>query len=269
MNLFGFKTKKPKRNRHFTPLRFGPAFASIGNDQIKIFEGELNDRIFDVQKEFSSDDARLILSMEKHRIGHCFAELEKKSITTITVWDVVVDKAYQQKGLASLMIKILARELILLNKTVQFKFRMLQLFKPGAQDVRQQNVGIGVIVYKLGFSCEYDMPNLIRRNNILTVDVIPPFNSIPPAFKIVLSEYPYTLIAFMIDWDTEKPIANYDTYLKFHSRIDVITDWAKTRAMIIGNANYFLKEDGISEFINHIAMSKAEAELFYKKIQGI
>jgi len=269
MGFLSFGRNKSNSNGHFvfSPQPFGPTFTVLSDGRIRILQGELTNQILTTAQDITHDDARLLLYFNGHRIGHCFAETDKRNI--ITIWDIGIEQTYQRKGLASLMVRILARELIFQNKVARFKFRMLQLCKSAEQEIRLQNVGIGVMMYKLGLSCEYNLTEVIKRNNIVSIDVLPPNDVTPPAYKIVLGHYPFVLIAFMIDWDTEKPIANYETYLKFKTRTDVIMDWSKTKAMIVGNANYFLRESGIREFINHLATSSAEAELFYKKVRGL
>jgi hypothetical protein len=69
--------------------------------------------------------------------------------------------------------------------------------------------------------------------------------------------------------EIEKPINDYEIYIKFRSQYDIILDWVKRHQIVAGNANYFLKEDGVDTFINRLAISKAESELFLSRIQPI
>lgn len=263
MTLIG---KFPKEDI-FTPKPFGPCFDWEGDSEIKILDGELTGQKFFLEKELTDNFAQIILYSQGKRIGHCSAEYEKNSL--ITIWDVFVDDKYLKKGLASLMIKILTRELLFRQTTTRIKFRVITLFKPDEQEIRLRNVGIGNIVYKLGLTCEYDLEALIMQHNVVSIDVVPPIDSTPPAYKITLNIYPYTLITFIIDSVTEKPILDFDIYIKFRSQYEVIINWAQNQQLVIGNANYLLKDNGISEFINRLANSKAEAELFYNRIQPL
>jgi hypothetical protein len=249
----------------FTPKPFGPAYIIENDNQVKILEGNLKDQIFSIEKESSDHHLKLILISQDKAIGHCYAEYEKNS--SITVWDVVLDASHRMSGLASLMVKIVLRELLFLQKTTCIRFRMVQLFKPDEKEIKLQNVGIGVMMYKLGLTCEYDLPALIVQNHVDNVEVIFASDPTPPAFKMKLNVYPFTLIAFIMDLDTAKPINNLDVYTRFQSQYEVIIDWVKHRQLVIGNANYLLKDDGIGEFVNRIANNTNEAELFFNRIK--
>lgn len=51
-------------------------------------------------------------------------------------------------------------------------------------------------------------------------------------------------------------------------RPEVIEEWIKNTAIVIGNGNYTLKKNGINELINCIAVDEYEAEHFRSKLQG-
>lgn len=258
---------KSKQSATFTPRPFGAVFQWVGQNSIKIIQGEFTDQIFKIRKTASEEQVHMNFFHNSVEIGHCYAELIKNSM--ITIWDVVVERPYQHKGLAEMMVKILAKELFAQQKSSQFQIRMLQLFKPHQAEIQLQNVGLGVIAFKLGLTCEYDINVFLTNNNINEFEVIAPTETIGPAYKINLNCYPYTMIAFLIDIEKEKPITNFDTYIKFRRSTELMLDLARHRALIIGNANYLLKENGIDDFISRVADSGNEAKLLSQKIEGI
>jgi hypothetical protein len=260
-------SEKSKPGCVFSPRPFGPAYQWIDRDSIKIEQGEFANGIFNIDKQETSEQVQMTFYHKGQKIGHCFAEFIKNSM--IVIWDVVLEHVYQHKGLAEMMVKLLTKELLARQKTTHFEIRMLRLFKPEESELKLQNIGMGVIAYKLGLTCEYDIEQLIKGNNILSIEVIAPSETIAPAYKIVTESLPYTAIAFMIDIEKEKPISNYDTYLKYRRFNELLFDLAKHRALIVGNANYLLKDNGIRDFVNRLADNEDEAKLIYQKIQGI
>ncbi len=250
----------------FAPKRFGLVFEWVFHNQIRILEGEYCNEIFTIDKEEKDNQFQLHLRHQDCEVGHCFAELGKNEI--ITIWDVVLEAAYQRKGLSELMVKLLLKELLARQKTTQFQIRMLQLFKPNQAEIKLQNIGMGVIAYKLGLSCEYNFTEFLEKGNINYIEVIST-ETIGTAYKINLNCFPYTLVAFLMDIEKERVITNYDTYVKFRALNEVLANFAYNRALIIGNADYVLKDEGINDFVNHLADNEKEAKVIYKKIVGV
>jgi len=251
----------------FIPLPFGPAFTWESENNIIINERTSKEQVFNIEKNFTDRTADIILYEQGKRIGHCLAEYEKNSL--IDVWDVVVDEHYHGKGLAELMVKILLRELLFLQKTTKIKFRMITLFKPEEKEIQMRNLGIGIIVYKLGMTCEYDLKEFIMQNNIINIDCLAPTCNLPPAYKFSLNVFPYTLIVVLMNEETERPITDYDIYLKLHSQLDIILTFILKQQLIIGNANYYLEYEMIDLFISRLASNQTDAAMFKSKIQPI
>jgi hypothetical protein len=255
----------PKENE-FVPKPFGPAFDWEGDNNIIILDGKLKGQKLLLEKEFTEKTAQLKLYLQGERIAHCLVEFEKDSY--IEIWDMVVDERYRQNGLASLAVRILVRETLFKQNTTRVKLRVIKLFKPDDKEIKLINVGSGVVAHKLGTTCEFDIEKLILEQHVSNIEVIPPIGNNPPVYKIVLNAFPYMLIAFLVDSTTEKPIFDYEIYSRFRSQFEVIIDWARHRQLVIGNANYFLYDDGINDFINCIATSKAEADMLHSRILG-
>ncbi len=255
----------PKENE-FTPKPFGPAFDWEGDHNIIILDDKLKGQKFFIEKEFTEKTAQLKLYLQGERIAHCLVEYEKDSF--VEIWDIVVDEKYRQNGLASLVTKILLREMLFKLSITRIKLKIVKLFRPDEKEIKLINVGSGVIAHKLGTTCEFDIERLILQQHVSNIEVIPPAGKNPPAYKIILDVFPYTLVSFIVDSTTGKPIFDYEIYSKFRSQFEVITDWSRHRQLVIGNADYMLYGDGINDFINCIASSKTEAELLHPRILG-
>jgi hypothetical protein len=256
----------PKENE-FIPKPFGPTFDWQGDNNIIILDGKLKGQKLFIEKEFTGKTAQIKLYLQEDRIAHCLVEYEKDSF--VEIWDIVVDEKHRQSGLASLVTKILVREMLFKQNTTRIKLKMVKLFRPDEKEIKLINVGSGIIAHKLGTTCEFDIERLILEQHVSNIEVIPPTGKNPPAYKIILDVFPYMLISFIVDSTTEKAIFDYEIYSRFRSQFEVIIDWSRHRQLIIGNANYFLYEDGIDDFIRCIALNKAEAELLYPRILGI
>jgi len=267
MKVNNFSEGKKNANTMYIPKPFGPKFTWRSDNLIAITEGECKDKEVYIKKEIDTTNANLKLFWQEKEIGHCFAEWKKDSI--INIWDVVIDESSRCQGLASLMVKIITRELLFRQKTTSFKIRMIRLFKPDEQEIKLQNVGMAVIAHKLGLDCQYELETLLSENNIKEVGLILPTETTPPAYSLTLNIFPYNLVALIINLDTDKPINDYDFYVRFRTQFEIFADWVKKGVMVVGNADYLLRDEGIREFVNHLAMSVPEAELFYSKIKGI
>jgi len=260
--LLGVKSKA-----EFFPKRLGPAFQLVDVNRLQILEGPLENSIFNMVQDISGCQLRLFLKNNGNIIGRALCDRNPR-LGDIIYWDVMVIEQFRMKGLASVMTKYVLRELLSLQKKVKFVLRMIKLFRPTDKSIRLQNVGIGVIAHRLGLTCEFDLPKILNPINILKIEILPPDGIFPPSYKIVLRGYPYVLIGFIVDPGTMKPISSYDTYIQMIQRPEVIEEWIKNKAIVIGNGNYMLKKNGINELINCIAVDEYEAEHFRSKLHG-
>ena len=253
----------PKENDFVSKL-FGPPFDWEGDNSIIILAGKLNGQKLFIEKEITEKTAQIKLFLQEERIAHCMVEFEKDSL--VEIWDIVVDEKYRQNSLASLVTKILVREMVFKQNMTRFKLRTVKLFKPDEQEIKLINVGSGIIAHKMGTTCEFNIERLILEQHVSSIEVIPPTGKNPPAYKIILNVFPYTLVAFIVDSGTDRPIFDYEIYSRFRSQFEVIIDWARHRQLVIGNADYFLHENGIDDFIRCIASNKSEADMLRSRI---
>jgi hypothetical protein len=254
-------------NTKFTLRPFGPKFDWRSASLIIISDGKYKGKELYLKKEIDDKNANLKLFWQDKEIGHCYAEFKKDSM--INIWDVVIDESFRYQGLANLMVKILTRELLFRQTTTSFKIRMIKLFKREEQEIKLQNVGMAVIVHKLGLDCEYVLETILVHRNIKGVSLITPTETTPPAYFLTLNIFPYNLVALIMNLETDRPIKDYEFYVRFRTQFESFADWIKKGVMIVGNADYLLRDNGIREFVSYIATSKTEAELFYSKINGI
>jgi hypothetical protein len=220
-----------------------------------------------MEQDVSENQMRLFLKSNGNIIGRTLCDRNPRS-GDIIYWDVMVNEQYRMKGVASVMTKYILRELLSMQKRVKFLLRMIKLFRPTDKLIKLQNVGIGVIAYRLGLNCEFDLPKVLNKLDIIKIEILPPDGIFPPSYKIVLQTYPYVLIGFIIDPGTLKPINSYDTYIQMIQRPEIIDEWIRTKAIVIGNGNYILKKNGINKLISCIAFDEYEAEYFRKSCTG-
>lgn len=252
----------------FIPRKMGPEFQFISTDRLKICEGELKDITFKYQQELNAYQLRFFLKNSDNIVARAFCERNVKT-GTIIYWDVMVEEKFRMKGIASMMTKHILRELITHQKKNKFMLRMIKLYRPTDKSIRLQNIGIGVIAHRLGLTCEFDLPKILKRSNILKIEILSPEGIFPPSYKIVLYGYPYVLIGFIIDPASLKPITNYNAYVQMLSREGVVEEWIKTKAIVIGNGNYILKKSGMNQFISCIAHDEKEAAYFRRHLQAV
>lgn len=251
----------------FEPRKLGPAFHFIGTDSVKICEGELKDMVFQYEQELNAFQLRFFLKKDGVVMARAFCERNVRT-GAIVYWDVMVEEKFRKKGVASMMTKHILRELIMLQKKNKFMLRMIKLYRPTDKSIRLQNVGIGVIAHRLGLTCEFDLPRILNRDNIIKMEILEGEGIFPPSYKIVLREYPYVLIGFIIEPHSLKPITRYDAYLQMLHRTEMIDEWIKNKAIVIGNGNYILKKNGINQFVSCIASDEKEAAYFQRRLRA-
>ncbi|MCX8014606.1 MAG: hypothetical protein N2748_01175 [candidate division WOR-3 bacterium] len=257
--LFGIKPKIS-----FSPKRLGPTFNVIDN-QLQIYDGPLAGSVFELEQEITESQMRLFLKQNNTIVGRALADRNPRT-GEVTYWDVMVAEHLRMKGLASVMTKYLIRELLFIQKKFQFLIRMIKLFRPTDTTIKLQNVGIGVIAQRLGLLCEFNLPKVLNPANIQKIEVLPPDGIFPPSYKIVLHTYPYVLIGFIVDPKTQKPISEYETYIKMIENKEIVEEWIANKTIVIGNGNYILKKTSVEQFVNCLANNEREANSFYAKI---
>jgi hypothetical protein len=246
----------------------GPAFTQVNEDTIRIDEGDLTGWEFKMTFEVTDDEAHVHLFREGKEIGHCDLQRHAHE-AAIVLWNIVVQEQLRHKGLASIMARVAFRRLMELHKTGSFAIRMIRLIKPSDKITKIQNVGIGVIARKLGFTAEYNLEQLLRQRNIQLIELIRSDGVMPPGYRIVLKIFPLVLIAFLVNPENGKPYP--DGHVIYNSLVtpDTAEMWAQEGRIIIGNGNYFLRKEGIEELINHIAADEFEASDYARRIRPV
>jgi len=268
--LFGalrdFIAPKPKAVL-FDPQPFGPTLQRIDEETVRIESGDLKGQVVKLTTEVTEDEAHVLLHMDGKQIGH--ADYQRNAMeASIVLWNIVVQENLRHKGLATIMTRVGFRLLLELHKNASFAIRMLRLIRPSERITKIQNVGIGIIARKLGFSPEYDLQNLLRQRNIQMIELIPASEVMPPGYRIVLKTFPLVLIAFVVDKADGKPFPGGHRIYNSLVTPETAEQWVSERMIIIGNGNYLLRGDGFGDLINHLATNQAEAGIYARRIRS-
>ncbi len=249
------------------PAKIGPAFEWLDHDRIRILEGGLAGREFGVKTELLHYAAAIALYHGHNQIGTVSIERDPPG-KGIILWDAGVKEEFRRNGLTAIMTWIVFRELLETQETAFFRIRMVRSLKSGDKGVELQNVGMGVIAARLGFTPEINLERIINGDNITDIDIIPANNGMPPALKISLKRDPFFIVAFVLNPDTMKPTNEFRVYLEIKHDDWLIHEWAR-RGILVINGNYVLREPQVNHFVNRIAVDEAEAIIFRRKIRGL
>jgi GNAT superfamily N-acetyltransferase len=214
----------------------------------------------------SGDDVRVRLaSAVGETLAHCEVQLHAPE-ADVVMWNIAVNPELRQHGVASLLVRTVFRRILDRGQPVSFALRMLQLIRPEESTTRAQNVGIGVIARKLGFSPEYNLVRLLNRNNIQLIELLESEDSLPPAYRIVLDSYPLVLLAFLVDPDTDRPFPGGHPIYYSLVTPEAAETWSRDRMIIVGNGNYVLRRNGIGSLVNHLASDPLQARAYHELI---
>ncbi len=250
------------------PGRIGPRFEWLDHGTVRILDGPLKGKDMEIVTEIKEKTASVFSSVEGRRIGRTYIERDPPG-KGIVLWDIAVQESYRRMGVASIMAYVIFRELLSTQQTATFKIRMMRLMKPADRNIELQNVGIGVIGNRLGFTPEFNIERLLRPANIVDLSVLPSHGSFPPSFKVVIRTFPLVLIAFVLDPDTLKPVDDFRTYIKLTKDERIIWSWVRKGLIVIGNGDYWLRKGGLDQFVNHLATDEFEAKVFRRRIRGM
>jgi GNAT superfamily N-acetyltransferase len=251
----------------WSPARIGPRFEWLDYAHFRVQDGRLAGREFELKTEVLDAKANVYVSVDGKQVARTYIERDPPG-KGIVLWDIAVKEQYRRQGIASIMTYIGFRELLSIQKTAFFKIRMIRLMKPGDKNTELQNVGIGVIGNRLGFTPEFNVDKILTPDNVTGLEVLPPKGDFPPSFKIVIRTFPLVLIAFVLDADSLKPVDDFRTYVKLSKDESVIFDWVRRGLIVIGNGNYWLRRDGLDQFVNHLATDESEAQVFRRRVRG-
>jgi hypothetical protein len=251
----------------WSPRRVGPRFDWLSHDQIRIIDGPLSERQFGINTDIQQRTATVHLCEGPNAVGQLEIERDPAS-RGITLWNVAVRQQLRGSGLATVMTWCAFRELLAVQTSATFQIRMVQSFKPGSSGTELQNVGMGVVAARLGFRPELSVEEILRGNDITSIDALPGDNGNPPALRIGLSRFPLVMVAMVLNPDTMKPIADFRTYLQLKHDHRPIQDWSRDGLLLV-NGNYCLRESGIARFADLMAIDAEEARIFRAKVQGL
>jgi len=260
---------RTKSDRLFTwePAKIGPCFEWLDHDNIRILEGGLKGRTFGLQTDIRQTIAVITLHENGHWVGEVDIERNPPG-RGIILWDAGVREDLRGNGLCAIMTYCIFRELLLVQREAFFKIRMVRLLKTGSAETKTQNIGMGVIAARLGFTPELNLERLLRYENITQIEVLPGANGQPPGLKIDLRVDPLTIVAFILSPDTMRPTASLRTYLEIKNDDQRLRDWAAQGLLFI-NGNYCLRTARIDHFVNRLACDEPEALLFRQRVRGI
>jgi hypothetical protein len=249
------------------PAKVGPRFEWLDYETIRILEGGLAGKILGVKTEILRHTATVSLYDEAKQIGIVSIERDPPG-KGIILWDAGIKERYRQNGLAAIMTWIIFRELLMVQDVATFRIRMVRSLKSGDNGTEIQNVGMGIIAVRFGFTPELNLRQLLTIDCITGIEIVPAANGNPPALKVNLNRDPFVLVAFVLNPDTMKPINDFRTYLELKRDDLIIHEWAERGALAV-NGNYVLREPQVNHFVNRIAVSETEALIFREKIRGL
>jgi hypothetical protein len=252
----------------WNPARIGPRFEWLDYAHVRMQDGPLAGRELELKTEVLDAKANVYISDDGKQIARTYIERDPPG-KGIVLWDIAVKEQYRRQGIASIMTYVGFRELLSIQETAFFKIRMMRLMKPGDKNIELQNVGIGVIGNRIGFTPEFNVDKILRPDNVTGLEILPPKGDFPPSFKIVIRTFPLVLIAFVLDADTLKPVDDFRTYVQLTKDESVIFDWVRRGLIVIGNGNYWLRRDGLDQFVNHLATDEFEAKVFRRRVRGV
>ncbi len=250
------------------PGRIGPRFEWLDHTHIRILDGPLQGKQMEIITDIRERTASVFASIDGKRVGRTYIDRNPPGFG-VDLWDIAVMEGYRRKGIASIMTYVGFRELLTIQQKAAFKIRMMRLMKPSDKNIELQNVGIGVIGNRLGFTPEFDLEKILRPSNIVGLSILPAKGDFPPSFKIVIKTFPLVLIAFILDTDTLKPVEDFRTYVQLTKDETVIYDWVRRGLIVIGNGNYRLGKSGLDQFANHLATDEYEARIFRRRLRPL
>ncbi len=250
----------------YQPARFCPQIKWLDENRIQILEGGLANRELEVKTELLPKSAAIYLYDQKE-IGKVLIERNPPG-TGIILWDALVHPDYRQKGLAGIMTWIIFRRLLEEQDYATFTIRMVRHLKPVVNGTELQNVGMGVIAVRLGFTPEINLEKLLRPSNIISVDLFPESQGTPPGLRLVLHSDPLILIMFVLNPETMRPIKEERVYNEIKRDLRLVHSWANLGLLVV-NGNYLLRTPQIDHFVNRMAINETEARIFRDKIRGL
>ena len=160
------------------------------------------------------------------------------------------------------------REILALGPRFRFRMRMVTAGSAGGEGEELRNAGMCVIARRLGFSPEANPAALLLPANLNGTEFIPRRNGNPPALRFTLRSLPLVLYAFLTD-RTGRPDYDVQRYIRYLRRPQDIREAATWNRLLVGNGDYSLRHDGVSDFIDRLALDASEARFFRSRVLGL
>uniref|UniRef100_A0A7C4CB17 Uncharacterized protein n=1 Tax=candidate division WOR-3 bacterium TaxID=2052148 RepID=A0A7C4CB17_UNCW3 len=261
----GRRTATPDPRRFvYEPFCVGPRFEWLDSDRIRVLEGPKAGSIFGISTGMLDTSATVALYDRTRKVGSTAVDIVPSS-RTASLWDVGVAHSLRRSGLATIMVWCAFRELLLAERAARFRIRMIRSLKADG-DHPLQNIGMGVIAARFGFTPEMNVARVLAGENITNIDPIPPMNGYPPAVRLTLKTDPLVVIAFILNPDTLRPISDFRTYMDVKADDWQIVNWAREGLLCV-NGNYCLRETGFNRFVNAVAVDHEEARQFRARLR--
>lgn len=252
-------------DRRWLPLPIGPRFDWLDHDHIRLVEGPLTGREFQVTTEYAAGSAAVHLSEGGVRIGQCL--LERKP-PVAELWDVGVRPKLRRGGLCAVMTWLAFRTVLEKKHRASFRVRMITSVRPDKQ-TQIQNIGICIVANQLGMTSDYDAERLLAGDRFVACEVIPAQEGFPAGLKLTIRSYPLVLIAVALDPDTRRPATSFRLYQQLAQDLELVRDWARRGLLVVSNGDYSLRADGVGRFINALALDTDEAVDFRRRIRPL
>lgn len=266
MSLRDSSPKKPELWR-WTPRRIGPRFDWLDHDHIMVVDGPLSERQFEVTTDIGVDAAVVRLREDGNFAG--LVRIERSPVGKgIILSNAAVGMRFRRSGLAAIMTWCAFRELLATQESATFRIRIARSAQPRSTNTEVRSIGVGVIAARLGFRPESSVERLVHEANIVGIAALPGGAGSPPAIKITLKSYPYTLVAVALSPDTMRPLSDPGQYLPLGRDGRQVRRWLQQGLLFVGG-DFCLGESGIERFVNAIATDAQEAAEFRSKIQPL
>ncbi|MEO0085680.1 MAG: hypothetical protein ABIK37_03520 [candidate division WOR-3 bacterium] len=261
----GKRTATPDpRTFVYEPFCVGPRFEWLDSDRIRVLEGPKAGSTFGISTGMLDTSSTVTIYDRTRKIGSTAVDLVPSS-RTASLWDVGVSESLRRSGLATIMVWVAFRELLLADRANRFRIRMVRSLKADG-DHPVQNVGMGVIAARFGFTPEMNVARVLASENITGIEPIAPSKTNPPALRLTLKTDPLVVIAFILNPDTLRPISDFRTYIDVKADDWQIANWAREGLLCV-NGDYCLRESGFNRFVNALAVDHEEARQFRARLR--
>lgn len=247
----------------------GARFARLSDDTIRVLSGALAGKELRLVEESAESEYVLRLVSKGVVLGFAAFELVPGRNEAV-LWNVVLDPDWRNQGLGSVLVCAALRQLVEKVRPVAFSIRMLQLFSADDGTIRLQNLGLGVIVRKLGFTPAPMVLRLLCPENIERADLLQEDLRQPPFYRVMLRGFPPVMVALPVAPDNWHPYGRGSPFFSLRSvSPGVIADWARSPYVIFGNCDYILRRGGIPALAAGIAAHAGEAEALVRRIRPV